>query len=228
MDRIDVLNRLDQLVASRSILRHPFYIAWEQGTLTRDQLAAYARIYYPHVRAFPGYLRAALAGADDPAVRAELQANLADELSNPRPHPELWLDFAAALGLERQAVEEARPAPAARAAVETFERLARRDAASGLAALYAYESQQPEVSQTKRTGLRERYGLRDAAALAYFDVHATADVRHRQGERDALARCLAAGAAPDAVTGAAGEALDAYWALLDGVCSETGVAGGQG
>ena len=224
MDRFDVLSNLDQLVASRSILQHPFYVAWEQGRLTRDQLATYARVYYPHVRAFPGYLRAAIAATDDAAVRAELEANLADELSNPRPHPELWLDFAAALGLDRQAVDEARPVPAARAAVETFERLARRDAASGLAALYAYESQQPEVSQTKRTGLRECYEVRDAEALAYFDVHAVSDLRHRQGERDALARCLAAGASPDAVSGAAGEALDAYWALLDGVCEEAGVA----
>ena len=224
MDRFDVLSSLDQLVASRSILQHPFYVAWEQGTLTRDQLATYARVYYPHVRAFPGYLRAALAGADDPAVRAELEANLADELTSPKPHPELWLDFAAALGLDRQAVEEARPGPAAAAAVETFERLARRDVASGLAALYAYESQQPEVSRAKRDGLRERYEVRDAEALAYFDVHATADVRHRQGERDALARCLAAGTAPEAVVEAAGEALDAYWALLDGVCEEAGVA----
>ena len=223
MDRFDVLSNLDQRVAARSILRHPFYVAWEQGRLTRDQLATYARVYYPHVRAFPGYLRAAMADAADPAVRAELAANLADETSNPKPHAELWLDFAAALGLDRQAVAAAEPAPAARAAVETFERLARRDAASGLAALYAYESQQPEVSQSKLAGLREHYGIHDEEALAYFRVHATADVRHRQGERDALARCLDAGADPDAVRGAAGEALDAYWALLDGVCEEAGV-----
>lgn len=224
MTRFDVLDNLDQLVSERSILRHPFYVAWEQGRLTREQLATYARIYYPHVRAFPGYLRATMAGAADPAVRAELEANLADEMSNPKPHAELWLDFAAALGHDRQAVEAAEPAPVAGAAVGTFERLARRDTASGLAALYAYESQQPEVSETKRTGLRERYGMDDAEALAYFDVHAVADVRHRQGERDALARCLAAGADPEELVGAAGEALDAYWALLDGVCEEAGVS----
>ena len=156
-------------------------------------------------------------------MRAELEANLADELANPKPHAELWLDFAAALGVDRQAAAEAEAAPAARATVDAFERLARRDTASGLAALYAYESQQPEVSQAKRDGLRERYGVTGGDALAYFDVHATADVRHRQGERDALASCLAAGASPDAVLDAAGEALDAYWALLDGVCEEAGV-----
>ena len=223
MTRSDVLNRLDRLVASRSILRHPFYRAWERGALTRAQLATYARVYYPHVRAFPEHLRAAAAGADDPAVRAELAANLADELSNPKPHAELWLDFAEALGADRRAVADAPPAPAARAAVATFGRLARRDAASGLAALYAYESQQPEVSRVKMAGLRERYGVTSGRGLAYFDVHADADVRHRAGERAALARCLAAGADPDAIVGAADAALDAYRGLLDGVCDAAGV-----
>lgn len=219
----DVLNRLDRLVASRSILRHPFYRAWERGALTRAQLATYARVYYPHVRAFPDHLRAAAAGADAPAVRAELAANLADELSNPKPHAELWLDFAEALGADRRAVADAPPEPAAREAVETFGRLARRDAASGLAALYAYESQQPEVSRVKMAGLRERYGVTSDRGLAYFDVHADADVRHREGERAALARCLVAGADPDAIIGAAGAALDAYQGLLDGVCETAGV-----
>lgn len=223
MTRSDLLSRLDRLVASRSILRHPFYRAWERGALTRAQLATYARVYYPHVRAFPEHLRSAAAGADDPAVRAELEANLADELSNPKPHAELWLDFAEALGADRRDVADAAPAPAAREAVETFGRLARRDAASGLAAFYAYESQQPEVSRAKMAGLREHYGVRDEDGLAYFDVHAVADVRHREGERAALARCLESGADPDVIIDAAGEALGAYWGLLDGVCDEAGM-----
>lgn len=223
MIRSDVLNRLDRLVASRSILRHPFYRAWERGALTRARLATYARVYYPHVRAFPEHLRAAAACADDPAVRAELEANLADELSNPKPHADLWLDFAEALGADRSGVADVPPAPAAREAVETFGRLARRDAASGLAALYAYESQQPEVSRVKMAGLREHYGITSDDGLAYFDVHADADVRHREGERAALTRCLASGADPGAIIDAAGEALDAYWGLLDGVCDAAGV-----
>ena len=91
----DTLAKLDRLIESRSILRHPFYVAWERGELSRDQLATYAATYYPHVAAFPGYLEAALATADDPVVAEELRDNLADETSNPKPHPELWLDFAA-------------------------------------------------------------------------------------------------------------------------------------
>ncbi len=218
------LDALDHLIQSRSILGHPFYVAWRNGTLTRDQLATYARVYYPHVAAFPGYLRAAIAGAQDPVVRAELGRNLVDEVSRPRPHPELWLDFAAGLGADRAGVEQAVPHPAAQRAVETFNRLARAETAEALAALYAYESQQPEVARQKADGLRERYGVTARDTLAYFNVHAEADVEHRAGERDGLRRTLAAGGSAEHVERAAGEALDAYWGLLDGVCEAADIS----
>jgi pyrroloquinoline-quinone synthase len=219
----DVLRQLDETIHRRSILQHPFYQAWEKGELTTEQLGTYARVYYPHVRAFPAYLEAALGHATDPAIRTELEDNLRDELENPAPHDALWLDFAEAMGQDRDAVRAAAPHAAAAAIVRTFSDLARESLAGGLAALYAYESQQPEVSCTKAAGLRGNYGLDDPAALAYFDVHEAADVRHRQGERDALAACLAAGTPPEVVHQAAERALDAYWGLLDGVCREVGV-----
>jgi pyrroloquinoline-quinone synthase len=215
---------LDRLIQSRSILCHPFYVAWRNGTLSRAQLATYARAYYPHVAAFPDYLRAGIAGAGDPVVRAELGRNLEDEVSQPRPHPELWLDFAAGLGLDRTDVARAAPCPAARHIVETFGRLARGETAGALAALYAYEAQQPEVARQKADGLRARYGVTGRETLAYFEVHAAADVAHRAGERDALRRVLAVGASAETVQAAAAEALDAYWGLLDGICDDAGVA----
>jgi pyrroloquinoline-quinone synthase len=219
-----VLNELDELIRQRSILRHPFYRAWEEGTLTPEQLATYARVYYPHVRAFPQYLVAALEHAEDPHTRAELGDNLQDELGNPAPHDSLWLDFAERLGQDRRSVTGAPLHPAAENIVGTFEGLTEEGLATGLAALYAYESQQPDVSRAKAAGLRDHYGIDDPAALAYFAVHEAADVRHRQGERDALAACIDAGASADVVKDAASRALDAYWGLLDGVCEEIGLS----
>ncbi len=218
-----VLQELDALIARRSILEHAFYRAWSAGRLTRDHLAAYARVYYPHVAAFPGYLEKTAAGAGDPAVADELAANLREERSEPAPHAELWLRFAAGVGAEPAAVAAAAPEPETRAAVATFERLCSRSAAAGLAALYAYESQQPEVSRQKEDGLRGHYEVNEVDALAYFTVHAEADLRHREGERRALGRCLASGASRNDVLEAAEQALDAYWGLLDGVCRVTGV-----
>jgi len=219
----DVLLELDEIIRERSILQHPFYRAWECGALTREQLATYAQIYYPHVRAFTDYLEAAIEKADSPEVRAELVDNLEDERGNPAPHDELWLAFAEGVGASREDVIQAEPHPAAQAMVTTFQTLADESLAAGLAALYAYESQQPEVSCTKLAGLRGYYGIDDAKTLEYFEVHEATDVRHRQGERDALAACLAAGVPADNLKAATRRALDAYWGLLDGVCRETGI-----
>lgn len=223
MNRAQALERLDGLVASRSILRHPFYQAWQAGELDRAQLATYARVYYPHVAAFPGHLEDALARAVDPDIRDELAANLTDERSEPAAHPELWLDFAEGLGLQRADVAAAAPVAAARRMIDTLRAHARGDTAGALAALYAYESQQPEVSETKQAGLERHYGIAGARATAYFAVHAAMDREHRQGERAALGRCLDRGADPDGMLRAAEETLDAYWGLLDGVCREAGI-----
>lgn len=219
-----VLEQLERRIAQRSILQHPFYQAWNAGALNQDQLAVYARLYYPHVAAFPGHLEAAADHAADPQVRAELLDNLREELSEPRPHPEIWLSFAAALGLDPDAVIAADTAPATRATVDTFRELCTGDTAGALAALYCYESQQPEVSHTKAEGLKRFYGIDGAEALEYFTVHQEADVRHREGELRSLRRCLEAGADGEAVLAAADRALDAYWGLLDGVCEEAGVS----
>ena len=218
------LEMLDQQIRERSILQHPFYVAWARGELTKEQLATYAKIYYPHVAAFPRYLESALETTKDARVRDELSSNLADELANPKAHNELWLDFAASLGLDRVAVEKATPESAAKNTVSTFNRLASKSAASALAALYAYESQQPDVAREKIKGLGERYGLNNADALGYFEVHAEADVLHRAGERNAMLHCLQNGASEEEMTQATNDALDAYWGLLDGISREAGVS----
>jgi pyrroloquinoline-quinone synthase len=220
----DTIRRLDQMIQSRSILAHPFYVAWQCGELTREQLGTYASFYYPHVAAFPGYIEQALNRAANPLVRAELEDNLADELANPAPHSELWLDFAEEFGVGRGALATAAPRPAAATVVETFNTHASADTAGALAALYAYESQQPEVAKQKVAGLRERYGVTDAKALAYFEVHAQSDVRHSEGERKAIMQCLADGATHERVMESANAALDAYWGLLDGICEEAQIA----
>ncbi len=211
------LAQLDSLIAQRSILQHPFYQAWRRGELTRDDLARYARLYYPHVAAFPGYLEATAVKAEDVATRSALADNLQDELENPAPHPKLWLDFAEALGGERSEVAAQPASPQVSRTVATFDALCQRSLAAGLTALYCYESQQPMVAQEKMRGLRDSYGVTSEAGLRYFAVHATADVEHREAERAALGRCLEAGTAPAEIFSAAEEALDAYWNLLDAV-----------
>jgi pyrroloquinoline quinone (PQQ) biosynthesis protein C len=63
----------------------------------------------------------------------------------------------------------------------------------------------------------------DAKSLAYFEVHAQSDVRHSEGERQAIMQCLADGASHESVVESASAALDAYWSLLDGICEEANI-----
>ena len=219
----DVVQAIDSLIEERNILKHPFYVAWECGELTRDDLAVYARIYYPHVAEFPCHLEAVRAGCSDVVIEDTLNDNLYDERHEPKPHDELWLDFAASLDLDRDGVRSQQPHLAAAGIIETFGRLASASTASGLAALYAYESQQPAVSKAKKDGLIRHYRFDDAEGTAYFDVHAITDISHREGEKEGLVRCLNAGASSDEVLDATRQALDAYWALLDGVSDEIGL-----
>src|SRR5258705_5929974 len=107
--------------------------------------------------------------------------------------------------------------------VDAFRTETAGDAAGAFAALYAYDSQQPQVATTKIAGLREHYGVTSPRALAYFEVHAEADIHHSEGERNAIMTCLAEGASHESALESAGRALDAYWGLLDGICVEAGI-----
>ncbi|MDQ2971216.1 MAG: iron-containing redox enzyme family protein, partial [Acidobacteriota bacterium] len=98
MTREEFLETLDGLVEAKSLLRHPFYVLWSEGKLTREHLREYAISYYPHVAAFPRYVSAVHAGSPDPALRQELLENLIEEERGEENHPALWRRFAAAVG----------------------------------------------------------------------------------------------------------------------------------
>lgn len=220
----EFLDALDALVAEKHLLKHPFYVLWSEGKLTRDNIREYAVSYYPHVAAFPTYVSGVHSGCDDPALRAELLENLVEEEGGPVNHPALWRRFAAALGAaDADLAVSPRTAEIAEAIAE-FRRATRASVPEGLAALYAYESQIPEISKTKREGLATFYGIEDAEATRFFTVHEEADVWHRQVERAALGRVAQTATERENALAAAGRCLDALNRALDGVMRENGLA----
>jgi len=50
------LDKIDSDIAVKHLLKHPFYLAWTRGELSKEALTDYARQYYHHVAAFPTYL----------------------------------------------------------------------------------------------------------------------------------------------------------------------------
>jgi len=212
----EVRTRLDEAAKGYFLLDHPFYKAWAGGELTREDLRFYASQYWRQVEAFPGYLGAIEERLPDGFARETIAANLADEVEG--DHAGLWLDFAAALGVDRGEIAASDVRPETADCVRRFNEGARdRSVAYALGMLYAYESQTPAVAQTKVEGLRAHYSV-DGAGVTYFELHGELDVQHAQ-ELAATVRSVCgseAEALEDAVAGACAGA-EAVWRLLDGV-----------
>jgi pyrroloquinoline-quinone synthase len=218
------LDVIDQQIAAKHLLTHPFYLAWTRGELSKEALTDYAQQYYHHVAAFPTYLSAVHAKCDDQPTRRQLLANLIDEEAGEPNHPELWLQFAEALGTSRGEVRAIVPQPETIALIETFRTECRGDAtANGLGALYAYESQIPAVSQSKIDGLKKHYGFNDPKQFEYFSVHVEADREHAAAEREMLAEHVTDENALS-VQASVERVLDALWNLLSGVCQRHAIA----
>ena len=210
--------RIDEKVANRAMLSHPFYQAWTEGRLPLDTLRDYARQYFHHVEAFPRAVSAVHSACDERDGRRMLAENLAEEEgieAGKQDHASLWLMFACGLGESEKGVRAQELNAETRALIETFRRLSRRSYASGLGALYAYESQFPAVASAKIEGLVDRYGIADEPTLRFFRVHESADVEHSSVCR-ALLDALPTDEQEEAI--AAGEELaGALWNFLSGV-----------
>ncbi|MHB8419520.1 MAG: CADD family putative folate metabolism protein [Myxococcales bacterium] len=205
--------RMDEAIGRYALLKHPFYQAWTQGTLSRATLVHYAKQYRHHVEAFPTYVSAVHSRCNgDLAARKSLLENLIEEERGEKNHAALWLDFAVGLGATPREVLDTEAEPATKILVETFHGLTNRPAAQGAAALYAYESQIPAVATAKIEGLRSRYGIDDPRTLAFFEIHRELDVHHSAATAAIAERLVEM---PAHTVDAAGTAAKVLWKFLD-------------
>jgi len=190
---MNVIAGIDAARERWNVLEHPFYVRWERGDLTRDELALYAGEYRHAVVALARAARTAGLHADEEAA-----------------HIGLWDDFASALGTE---VSE--PLPETRCCSSAW--AAAGDELGAAAILYAIEAGQPAISETKLRGLVEHYGFAEGSeAVEYFVLHGERDHEHA-----AEARAKIAEQEDGRLVGLAEAALAANWALLDGVAAST-------
>ena len=218
------LDSIDRQIAAKHLLTHPFYLAWTHGELSRAALADYARQYYHHVAAFPTYLSAVHAHCDDQPTRRQLLSNLIDEEAGSPNHPELWLQFAEALGVSKADVQTSEKWKETSNLIGTFRSVCSEGTtAEGLAALYAYESQIPAVSESKIKGLIENYKMTESRNYEYFSVHVEADREHAAAERSMLTQHVTDDNAAS-TTNAVDRILDALWEMLSGVCRRHAIA----
>jgi pyrroloquinoline-quinone synthase len=191
---MNLIERIDEARVRWNVLDHPFYLRWERGELSADELAFYAGEYRHAVVA----LADAAASAGDPEHAAEEAAHVA-----------LWDDFAAAVGAPLDRAPSAETSECASA-------WRRDDPLEARAVLYAVESGQPDISATKLKGLVEHYGCEPASpATSYFELHADRDHEHAAASREILAAVDPEDA--DRLVAAAEAALRGNWRLLDSV-----------
>jgi pyrroloquinoline-quinone synthase len=194
----DARNRWD-------VLRHPFYLRWTAGELTREELAEYSG-QYRHATEAIARLSEQAAEAAPGAERSDLLRHAAEEAE----HVALWDRFVDEVGGQ----VGAEPTPETRECVAVW--TAEDGLMPSLMRLYAIESGQPQISRLKREGLAAHYGVGDGDGNAYFRVHEHLDVDHAEAGRELIERHLD-GADDDALVDAAESAFRANWRLLDGV-----------
>mgnify|MGYP001184258712 FL=1 len=218
MNSTSFVDKVDQKIQDMHLLNHSFYQSWNEGSLSLETIREYSSQYFKHVSAFPRYLSAIHSNCDHIGTRKILLENLNDEEMGPEDHPELWMRFAEGMGNTRDEVKNAVLMEETEELVNTFNQLSRsEDYLKGLAALYCYESMQPEISKTKKEGLQNIYGIKDEETLKFFTVHMQADEWHREVIRNLLVELCNSKDKKEDVLDAVDSALGALNNFLSGM-----------
>lgn len=131
-----------------------FYQAWNEGVVTQEQLAKYHRSYAEFIELMPRYWhKINMAFNQDTQEAFEV---VEDELS----HIPLWADWGTDLPYTKTYPRMA----------EVIDGLNKMTPSELLGAIQAFETQQPEVAETKRAGLVNHYGV-SKDNTKYFDEH---------------------------------------------------------
>ena len=206
MPGVPIEAAIENALTGRRLLDHPYYRSWQDGTLTAEDIAAYAGQYRHFERALPEVLAAAAARIEADGPRALVEANRRDEVADPS-HLELFDRFGASVGADPTAA----PTSGTQALVDLYQDAAAESPIAALSVIAAYESQAAGIAATKGSALRQHLAM-TAEATEFWDVHAAIEADHATWTTDAL-RALDAPA--ETVEAWATASADAWWAFLD-------------
>lgn len=207
-----ILSALDPLIASKSLLKHPFYVAWSKGELTLDHLRTYAKEYFHLVERVPGIVARVSVRVADQNLKNRIRENMVEEAE----HVELWKRFAKSLGISEQELLDHQPSAKVQAAVSSLETLAEQGMEQGIVGMYAMEAELPAIAATKKDGLCTFYGLDSQDAHVYFDEHLKEEEHLQVWRAFEVDHTIAQSAATTSLT--------AQNQVLDAVCEECGIS----
>lgn len=172
---------VETAVSGLRLLDHPYYRGWQAGDLSREHLATYAQQYEHFESCIPEVLACTAARMTAGPARQMVEANLQDELSNPRPHLDLLGQFRAAVG----GCEAISPTSATEQLVGLYRSAAELGTVPALAVIAAYEIQAGEIADTKAAALIDHYDL-PQAGVEFWSVHAQVEHDHAAWTAKAL------------------------------------------
>ena len=152
MTDTSLAQRCDEIISKYSLLEHPFYQAWSNGTLPVEALKSYASEY----GAFIGSVGLGWETLGEKAIAKHEAA-----------HARIWADsFAGELGtaVGEPAISEVKEL------VDTARGLFADDT-EAIGALYSFEVQQPRTAESKLKGLSDHYKMLPERSGDYFRLH---------------------------------------------------------
>ncbi|HXX06233.1 MAG TPA: iron-containing redox enzyme family protein [Candidatus Bathyarchaeia archaeon] len=167
-----LVQQIDDIIEEQSLLKHKFYLMWNEGKLSRDSLSGYSKEYFQLVKSVPSFVEAILKKSPN-NLRSSIEMNQQEEYEHITP----WTKFAGSLGISKDTLEVYNGLDKTREAVSNLSALM-NSFEDGAAAMYALEQEIPKISLSKIDGLRRFYGISDDDAIEYFRIHTEADIRH--------------------------------------------------
>ena len=177
---MNLIQKIDQIIEERSLLKHPFYEMWSDGKLTQESLAGYSKEYFQLVKAVPEFMTPIIERAPN-SVITELIENQQEESDHIKP----WISFAGELGISEDELISYSGLDKTKKAVSNLSELM-NTFDGGACAMYAFEKEIPKISQTKLDGLSEFYQITNDNATEYFKLHTEADIRHTASWKNIL------------------------------------------
>jgi len=206
----------------RAFGRHPLWLKIAEGRLPRPALGEFAKQFFLQVVEFPRAVSALHSRCPDLGERVRLAESVYEEetgrLSGSKAHPELFLDFAAAVGVPRAEMLAARPLPSTAALIHWFEYATKiLPFHEGVAAInLAAEGQVVGNFGPFARALEKHYGL-DRAAVAFWDVHELADAEHADVGDHIVVRYATTAERQQAIREAVRTSLAMWWQFFDGM-----------
>ncbi|MDE1724827.1 MAG: iron-containing redox enzyme family protein [Thaumarchaeota archaeon] len=167
-----LVQRIDNIIEEQSLLKHKFYVMWNEGKLSIDSLNGYSKEYLQLVKAVPMFVDKVMTNSP-----GELKDAIALNRDEESEHITPWMNFAQSLGVQQNDLGTYEGLDLTKQAISNLSSLM-NSFEGGAAAMYALEQEIPKISLTKIDGLRKFYGISHDKAIEYFRLHTEADIRH--------------------------------------------------